>query len=289
MEASGAPSSDLVAECLELVPASLDLRYQIPDEAIPEEASAAGLRAWELSPDAETLEWLRELPRERKTGFKTFLQRLLREYISDFDANALLDMYPMFLLSQAQLGTLLGLTEGTRLASALDVGAGSGDVTRKLAPWCERLTTTERSWGMARRLRRLGFECLRLDLAETTEGLNDRYELVSCFNVLDRCPKPQSLLRTIRGLVAPEGRLLLSVPLPFEPMYYAGARTLDPLEALDVAGSEWSEAARRLCSDVLPQHGFRVKTLSRAPYLSGGDSKRAAYVLDTAVVVAEVE
>ncbi|MCA9648059.1 MAG: methyltransferase domain-containing protein, partial [Myxococcales bacterium] len=229
-------------------------------------------------------------PTQRRSGFKTFLQRTLREYMSDFDANALLDMYPMFLLGERQLGRLLGLSQGARMGSVLDVGAGSGDVTRRLRPWCDRLLTTERSWGMARHLRRAGFECLRIDLSETTAGLTDApYDLISCFNVLDRCPRPGSLLKAIRGLLAPNGRLLLSVPLPFEPMFYSGARTLDPLEALDVAGAEWAEAAQDLCARVLPQNGFRPTTLSRVPYLSGGDSRRAAYVLDTAVVVAEVE
>ncbi len=269
----------------DLLPVGVSLEYAIPEEALP-----AGVRSHRLHTDAETAEWLRELAGQRRGSFKTFAQRILREYVSDFDANALLDMYPMFLLSSAQIGALLGLPAGARIRSCLDVGAGSGDVTHALAPWCDRLVTTERSWGMARRLNRLGFECLRIDLAETSEGLiGAPFDLVSCFNVLDRCPKPGSLLDAIRGVLSPNGRLLLSVPLPYEPMYYSGARTLDPLEPLDVAGSNWAACARDLCARVLPARGFSPTLLSRAPYLSGGDSRRAAYALDTAVVIAKVE
>lgn len=267
----------------EALPPGLELEY-----AIPKEALATGVTGCRLELDEATAAWLRRLPETRRGWFKTFLQRSLREYVSDFDANALLDMYPMFLLSQAQLGALLGLEGDARVRLALDVGAGSGDVTRELAPWCERLVTTERSWGMARRLRRLGFECHRVDLAETNQPLWDSaFELITCFNVLDRCPKPASLLRVMRRSLAADGRLLLSVPLPFDPMFYAGPNTLDPLEALDVAGADWTRAALDLCARVLPAHGFEATCLSRAPYLSGGDSRRAVYVLDAAVVVAK--
>lgn len=266
-----------------LLPPGLSVDYTIHEEAL-----ADGVEGCELRLDEETAAWLGALKTKRRGSFRTLLQRTLREYVSDFDANALLDMYPMFLLSRAQIGTLLHLQPDSRLTSALDVGAGSGDVTRALVPWCDRLVTTERSWGMARRLRKLGFECLRIDLAEAREALPGApFQLISCFNVLDRSPKPASLLRAMRALLAPGGRLLLSVPLPYEPMFYAGAKTLDPLEALDVAGSEWSSCALDLCARVLPAHGLRALRLSRAPYLSGGDSRRAAYVLDTAVVVAE--
>lgn len=261
----------------------LDLEYGVPESAL-----APGVSALELRADPATKTYLNRASQVRAGWFRTAAQRSLRAYISDYDANALLKMYPMFLLSTAQLGLLLDLGPEHRVPRCLDVGAGSGDVTQQLEPLCERLITTERSSGMAKQLRRRGYECLELDLAETPSAFEPgSFDLATCFNVLDRCPKPRSLMGAIRTLLSPGGRCLLSVPLPFEPMFYQRSRTLDPLEALGLSGAEWASAAHDLTARVLPELGLTAKTLSRVPYLSGGDSRRPLYALDAAVVLAE--
>jgi hypothetical protein len=62
---------------------------------------------------------------------RTWIYGVLRSLLSDYDAYGLLDMYPMHLLSTAQLDRLLGGCTRERL---LDIGAGSGGVTAHAAP-----------------------------------------------------------------------------------------------------------------------------------------------------------
>lgn len=260
----------------------LDLDYAIPAAAL-----APGVRAFELRPDAATAAYLESAAANRAGRLRTLAQRALRDFVSGYDANAWLGMYPMFLLSSQQLSQLLGLRAEQRIARCLDVGAGSGDVTRALKPLCGELLTTERSSGMAKKLRKLGYQCLQVDLAETLGALAPQtFDLITCFNVLDRCPRPRSLLGAIVNLLAPNGRCLLSVPLPFDPMFYQGPRTPDPLEALGLTGVGWGVDAYDLTAHALPGLGLTPLTLSRVPYLSGGDSRRPLYALDAALVVA---
>ncbi|MBX3181331.1 MAG: methyltransferase domain-containing protein [Polyangiaceae bacterium] len=268
--------------------------------AIPEAAYPPGLSLLTLSQDDETRAYLRDVVTSRPGWLRTAARGALSALVSDFDANGLLGMYPMHLVSEAQLRALLSLPEPTRLTRALDVGAGAGDVTERIRAVASEVVTTERSFAMARRLRRRGYACHRVDLADDLEGpstsqLTARpFELICLFNVIDRCPRPRSLLTNLRSLLTPArgahgagGRLLLSVPLPFDPMYYQGAAPRHPLEALGVTGDTWAEAARDLTGRVLPALGFTPRVLSRAPYLSGGDSRRPLYVLDAALVVCE--
>jgi hypothetical protein len=137
---------------------------------------------------------------------------------------------------------------------------------------------------MSWRLRRRGFRCHALDVA--LEGVPDPpYGVIACLNVIDRARRPLSLLEQLRAGLADGGHLLLSVPLPYAPLYYDGASTRDPEQKLDIAGGTWEEAATALAHRVLQPLGFELRALARAPYLSGGDSEEPVYELDAAVVV----
>jgi hypothetical protein len=104
-------------------------------------------------------------------------------------------------------------------------------------------------------------------------------------NVLDRCERPRSLLERLRDAVAPAGRLLIALALPYSPFVYDGPRSLDPIERLPCDGADWEHAVSSLCERVLEPLGFAVQALTRVPYLSGGDSHRALYELDDVVLV----
>jgi hypothetical protein len=55
--------------------------------------------------------------------------------MSDFDINGVLGTYPLHLFSTAQLSALLAAAKAPqRFTTALDVGAGAGNVTKQLAP-----------------------------------------------------------------------------------------------------------------------------------------------------------
>ncbi len=238
----------------------------------------------ELPVDAEWLSEVAALAQRRHGALRTYAQRLARLYLSDFDANALTGMYRMQLLPRGAWQRLLGEHTPGRL---LDVGAGSGDVTGPLASCFDAVETTEVSRGMAKRLARRGLPCHVLDLSVEPLDVGP-FAAVSLLNVLDRCRVPHTLLQRAVGLLAPGGRLIVALALPYQPFYFDGPTTPDPEQRLACepqSSPTWEDGARRFIErDLLPL-GLHLECFARAPYLSAGDSKRTLYELDDVVVV----
>lgn len=259
--------------------AGLELLYDVEAASLPTEIAGRFVR---LSLGEEGEDYLKRVLSTRPGSAKTALHRFLRTWVmSDFDANGLLGMYPMHLLGTTQWEALLGKTPATK---HLDVGAGSGDVTRTLSPLATRTVTTERSRAMARNLRRRGFECHEMDVAEV--GAPDGgYDLITCLNVLDRCKRPRELLRRLVEALEPGGRLVVATPLPFDPFFYDGPRSLEPAEKLELPRQGWEPSVAALIERELRPLGLEIDSVSRVPYLCQGDSQRSLYVLDDALVV----
>ena len=84
--------------------------------------------------------------------------------------------------------------------------------------------------------------------------------------------------------------LVVALALPYQPFYFAGPATPEPLERLECEpgkgeASGWEDGARRFIErDLLPLD-LTLESFARAPYLSAGDSARALYELDDVVVV----
>lgn len=213
--------------------------------------------------------------------FTSIAHSLLLRTMSDFDANALCGMYPMYLGSTEQWQRLLGTGADRRL---LDVGAGSGDVTVRLAPLFGAVQTTEVSLCMSWRLRRRGFSCARCDVARDHIPAAP-YDVITCLNVLDRCAYPLTLLERAARALKPDGQLCLALALPYSPFVYDGPRSLDPLERLSCTSEVWEDAVVELVNGTLEPLGFDVEVLSRLPYLSGGDRRSAIYELDDAILI----
>jgi SAM-dependent methyltransferase len=214
----------------------------------------------------------------------TALYGALRGFLSDYDAYGLLGMYPMHLLSRAQLDRLLG--SGAR-AALLDVGAGDGGVTAHAAGLFTRVSVTESSKVLRRRLRARGYEVIEHDFATARWTDARRFDAALCLNVLDRTSHPLSLLEHLRAALAPHATLIVSVPLPLRPHVHVGPHTVDPEERLPRAAASWEEGAGDM-AELLEASGYRVRSLSRAPYLCRGDTGVPLHVLDAAIFACEV-
>jgi hypothetical protein len=92
------------------------------------------------------------------------------------------------------------------------------------------------------------------------------------------------MLRAALEALAPGGTLVVSMPLPYDPCWYDGPRTREPLERLPLRALDWESAVVELATH-LEDHGGRVLCLTRAPYLSGGDRHEPLYVLDAVIMV----
>ena len=240
--------------------------------------------------DTEGEAFLAGAVRRRHGAGALWVHRALTLFMSDFDVNGLLGMYPVFLLSTPQALALLEQTVPERLNQArlLDVGAGSGDVTSRLAPLVDSVECTEASRFMARRLRRRGFPCWLGRVGEGAVGdplgAARMYDVIALLNVIDRTVRPRSLLTAAVAHLPAGGTLLLSTPLPYQPFFYAGGISRDPEERLKVHAEAWEEALVELWRNELEPLGLALGAVTRTPYLSGGDAQHPAYVLDSAVL-----
>lgn len=244
-------------------------------------ARAARLTIHDLSPDDDTLAFIAAQEAARHSRVRFAARSLLRPVLGDFALNGLFDTYPLHLMSTAQWSTLLGPAVGGRL---LDVGAACGDVTAHLSPLFDTVTATEVNRPMVRRLRSRGIDAHLVDVV-TDPAPGEPYDTVTALNVLDRCARPLSLLDALVRATRPGGHVVISMPLPYDPCWYHGPRLAEPEERLPVGRGSFDAGCHALASILEAKH-LTVTALGRAPYLSGGDRRRAVYTLDAAIVVA---
>ena len=254
------------------------LRYAIDEDRLGSRLSPLVVT---LDADQDTMTFVAEERLRRHGRLRWAARATVRPVVGAFSANALLDIYPLFMLSQAQWAALLAPYAGGHL---LDVGAAAVHVTARLAPLYDDVTATDVSRPMVRRLRARGIRAAVLDLA-TRPAPDGPYDTVALLNVLDRCARPQSMLRAAIDALAPTGTLVVSMPLPYDPCWYDGPVSRDPVERLALRADDWEHSAAEL-ADTLEHHGLRIQAITRAPYLSGGDRHHPLYVLDAVIIVA---
>ncbi|MCH2109581.1 MAG: methyltransferase-like protein 9 [Polyangiaceae bacterium] len=227
----------------------------------------------------------------RHGRIKTSLHRVLRQFLSDFDVNGLLGTYPMHVLSTPQWRHLLEAASPERLGGRLlDIGSGRGDVTSALAPIFDTVTTTETARSMVRRLRKRGYHCYQGDIVDLVDELlvseEAPYDAVSLLNVLDRCDRPLSMLAAARRLLKPNGLLAVALVLPYSPFVYDGTITRPPRERLPITSKQFELATTEFIQFALKALAFEIVSISRVPYLSGGDAQKELYELDDLILIA---
>jgi SAM-dependent methyltransferase len=134
----------------------------------------------------------------------------------------------------------------------LEIGAGEGALAVRLASayTYTGIEPDARAREKAgRRLARLAQgELVLRDLSEVDPG--KRFDLVCAFEVLEHIEDDEAALREWRGLLAPSGMLLLTVP--------AGRRRFGPADALVGHCRRYEEESLR---DLLEKVGFRIVRL----------------------------
>lgn len=236
-----------------------------------------------LPRDASFERWLREWGARPHGWLTTALTNVASSFASSYDAHGWFGSYRMHLLSPEMWGDLL---DGQRRGSLLDVGAGAGYVTACAKPWFATVVATETSEPQRKRLLAREIDARPEDL--TTSSLGRRFDVVAALNVLDRTAQPLTLLRSLIAHTAPNGLLILALPLPARPHVHVKGGTIAPSERLPTAAEDWELAARELSENMLEPAGLRIERLARAPYLSRGDTQARMYVLDDAIWVCRV-
>jgi hypothetical protein len=157
----------------------------------------------------------------------TFLQRGLKDLLTSFlgythvDASAALNFHKMFVLDKTMAASLLKVDSHKRTTrSYLDVGAGDGAVTSEMASLFSHVTATEASEACHHTLSKnpmIDRAYLTTNLSSLVEGKH-RFDVVSLFNVLDRCNKPKSLLaEACECLKLDGGKMIVAMVYPYRP------------------------------------------------------------------------
>ena len=185
----------------------------------------------------------------------------------------------------------------------LDVGAGAGSVTAQLAPYATTVVATETAAMNVWSLKNYGFAALSSgtlhdhELRAALEGAGHvtdpqsplTFDIVSCFNVLDRCDTPVSLLNQMVSLLNPHsGRLILSIVLPYHASVEVGGGWETPSEFLQAPfddNAPFESWVLWFVATFLTPAGLQVLSWSRVPYISPGNSHHAFFVLYNAVFV----
>lgn len=109
---------------------------------------------------------------------------------------------------RAQLGDL------ARDAPILEVGCGDGSFTRNLAEHSSRVTAVDISASQIERNARARPEIkfLQHDVAQTFPFENETFDVIWCSEVLEHLFDPGFALREMQRVLAPGGRLLVTVP-----------------------------------------------------------------------------
>lgn len=242
---------------------------------------AAYLREYfvQLEYDEETDEYCKHSESRRSIG-RLMLTKLLKTsgFMSHTEVNAYTDHGHMFVVSKNHLRSLFGPAELPLEGDLLDIGAGNGNVTTVVKSTCVsgEAFVTEASYGMIQRLAERGFNIIE-NWKNLGNDYNERFQMVSVLNVLDRCSRPLTLLKDVYSVLKPGGYLLIALVYPFNPWVevykYSQRQWVRPdpeenlMEALGYARS-WEEYVEAVVEILIRPCGFAVVRFGRVPYLS---------------------
>ncbi|XP_060079923.1 protein-L-histidine N-pros-methyltransferase-like [Ylistrum balloti] len=211
---------------------------------------------------------------------------LLSWFMTGTSVNGLLHRGSMFVFSDSQLQQLLQIDDSYRGQSMIDLGAGDGMVTEKMAKYFDTVYTTEVSFAMRWRLQGKGYRLLDID--EWGDG-SRKYDLIGCLNLLDRCDKPITILHTIKKSLTPSGQAIVAVVLPFRPYVEQGSADHRPTENIRIEGKTFEEQCKNFIESVFEPAGFVVEKFTKLPYLCEGDMHQSFYMLQDAVFVLKLK
>ncbi|VUZ45023.1 unnamed protein product [Hymenolepis diminuta] len=233
--------------------------------------------------------------------YHSISRSILTWFMTATSCNGLLNRGSMFVISSELFRKLIDVDQNWKAERLLDLGAGDGRVTMRMAPMFEEVYVTEISPVMRWRLRQANFTVLEIDDWDKTlpaiaskmkitqadeRSPKPQYDVVACLNLLDRCAEPLTLLRRMRAVLKPNtGRLVIALVLPLS-QYVETTPNNEPLELLEVSKSRaWEVQFDDFVTNILDPAGLELVRWTRVPYLCEGDFVRSFYSLNDVVMV----
>jgi hypothetical protein len=246
-----------------------------------------------LQPDSAVIDFIQNTP---KRGYiKSAACYVAKFFFSKTDALGMFGFGQMHVLSREHAQQLIQYVrkdQKEQYHALLDVGAGCGTIADSLRPLFDNITATETSPPMATSLRERGYTCIEIDdPANDNTIMSTQFDVITCLNVMDRCSKPISMLRSLKKILVnsgPDSVLLLAVVFPFSPYVESGTTVLNPEEMIDLKlGSRpsWEDSVNAFKERVLDHVGLTVRAVTKVPYISEGDYKKDWYTITDAIFV----
>lgn len=247
-----------------------------------------------LHEDKDTEQFVKqcnETFRSVKDGWKNLSATLLKSIgYSQTDANALTYRGEMFVISKSQLEILIQVKSSHRIL--LDIGAGDGSITDRFRRLFFGTFCTEASRYMKRILSSKKYTLLDSDLT-SLNAVQHSFDAIFCFNVLDRCSKPLTLLKSMRHLLSDsDAFIVLAIVFPWCPFVEIDNKHQKPEEDLThmkgyrcVDGASFEASLSQFLEKYIFTNGFRLVSWSKVPYISKGDYAAAFYTLEDAILV----
>ena len=191
------------------------------------------------------------------------------------DMNGILQRGSMFVLSTRQFQMLLEQSQvELKDSTMIDLGAGDGQVTQKLAPFFQQIFATETSKPMQKLLKSQNIDVLPIDT-----WMNQTYDFIACLNLLDRCDKPLDLINDMKKSLNHKGLLLVALVLPFKPFVEA-KENFEPTQRLNITSDQTVGQQVLSVVNIFQEFDFELVKWTRVPYLCEGDTVHSVYYLD---------
>jgi len=211
-------------------------------------------------------------------------------FMTQTSINGFLGRGSMFVFSSEQFARIyddLPAIKAKENTSFLDLGAGDGKVTEVIAQFFTETHATEISPVMRRLLAKKNYKILDVD--KWHEDPDQKYDLISCLNLLDRCEKPLTMLSQMKAKLKPDGKILMALVLPFnqyvETNVVNETNSHKPVESLRLSGNNFEEQMVSLTENLLLPNGLELVKWTRLPYLCEGDLDLSFYWLHDSVMV----
>ncbi|XP_044735024.1 protein-L-histidine N-pros-methyltransferase [Chrysoperla carnea] len=212
----------------------------------------------------------------------TIAKAFLGWFMTQTSINGWLGRGSMFVFSTKQFCYLLNLPYDWVGESCLDLGAGDGAVTARVAPLFKEVYVTEISNQMRYILQKQNFKILDID----NWHLDHKFDVIMCLNLLDRCDRPLDILQKMHSSLTPGGHIVIALVLPFSPYVETGGdKSHLPTERLNITGRTFEKQVFSFWQNVLIPNGFELERWSRVPYLCEGDINQSFYYLDDAIFI----
>ncbi|ODN03316.1 Methyltransferase-like protein 9, partial [Orchesella cincta] len=262
--------------------------YQIDEQRMKDLSQDIGSKFEQFEMDESTQLFLDSCVENSDNTFwqmwLTLASSILSWFLTNTSVNGLLGRGSMQVFSSDQFEQLIDYQHSNNtLGNLLDIGAGDGSTTDRMADCFSNVYATEMSTTMRWTLQKKGYTVL--DVSEWSNQ-EVKFDVISCLNVLDRCEKPLTLINQIKSSLKPGGVAVLAFVIPFKPYVEFGQhKTTEPTETLMIEDKTFEGEVRNFVENVLTPNGWDVVKWTKLPYLCEGDINQAFYWLDDVVFV----